>query len=395
MASSPHGQVSLAATGEFVVLHSTLLRRYLDLEFGAIPLPFAYSLERVVDDLVLISFLVGNDFLPHPPGLQIENNGLDRLFGAYKKLLPVLGGYLVEARQPVATRLGRLLAEVATSELAFLIERPEAALAAPEGAREEAPEDGGAVAAAEVEEDDRAAKEEARAREAAEEQAIMDLAAAAAEGGGRGTSVRRSAPAASTTIVVKPHFGPAVAPWKTPGGFSFAKVLKGERLADRMDASRHVEPAASAPSAPPADPRVLGGASSVLKGMLGLGPASAMPDSAEAQAALSAIAAGGGGAKSAEAGLGAAAAELERQRPSALTGAALEAMEEDERDAALGERIYAVIQHLDDTQVRAARLCLGGHAHPTRVSHPRVGRQAPCLPPALTTLLPRVARLAR
>lgn len=386
--------MSLAATGEFVVLHSTLLRRYLDLEFGALPLPFAYSLERVLDDLVLISFLVGNDFLPHPPGLQIENNGLDRLFGAYKKLLPVLGGYLVEGRQPVATRLGRLLAEVATSELAFLIERPEAAHAAPEGTREDAPDVGG-TEAAEVEEDDRAATEEARAREEAEERAIMELAAVAAEGGSGGTRVRVSAPAAGTTIVVRPQLGPAVAPWKTPGGFSFAKVLKGERLASRMHASRHSKPAAGAPGAPPAEAGVLGGASSVLKGMLGLGPAGALPDTPEALAAMSAVAAGVGGAHSAEAGLRAAAAELERQRPSALTGAALEAMEEDERDAALGERIYAVIQHLDDTQVRAARLRLRRHGHSARVPCRAAQPRSFPTPPPPRHQFPLVARPAR
>jgi hypothetical protein len=302
--------------------------------------------------------LVGNDFLPHPPGLQIENNGLDRLFGAYKKLLPGLGGYLVEKRQPVPTRLGRLLAEVANSELAFLIERPEAAFSIPEGAREETGEVG-VVDVTEVEEDDRAAKEEAREREEAEEWAIMELAAVAARGGGAGASVRRSAPVAGSTILVRPEMGPAVAPWKMAGGFSFAKVLKGERLAGRMTASRQSEVAVAAHGATQAGAGVLGGASLVLKGMLGLGPPGAMPDTRAAQAALSAVAAGGGGMSSGgvsslEARLNAAAAELEGQRPSALTGAALEGMEEDERDAALGERIYAVLQHLDDTQVSKA-----------------------------------------
>ena len=88
--------VSLRATGEYVLLHSELLRRYLDLELRTLLLPFDFSLDRILNDLLLLSFLVGNDFLPHSPALAIEEDGLDRLFGSYKKLLPNLGGYLLD-----------------------------------------------------------------------------------------------------------------------------------------------------------------------------------------------------------------------------------------------------------------------------------------------------------
>ena len=50
----------------FLLLHVGLLREYLDQEFRGIAdaLPFEYDCERVVDDFVLLSMLVGNDFLP-------------------------------------------------------------------------------------------------------------------------------------------------------------------------------------------------------------------------------------------------------------------------------------------------------------------------------------------
>ena len=41
-----------------------LVRDYLDLEFQGIALPFAFDLERMVDDFVLFCMLIGNDFLP-------------------------------------------------------------------------------------------------------------------------------------------------------------------------------------------------------------------------------------------------------------------------------------------------------------------------------------------
>jgi 5'-3' exoribonuclease 1 len=77
----------------YYLLHLTLMREYLDLEFRDIEpvLPFSYSLERVIDDFILLAVFVGNDFLPHLPDLHIHENGLERLFDVYKKVLPSLG----------------------------------------------------------------------------------------------------------------------------------------------------------------------------------------------------------------------------------------------------------------------------------------------------------------
>lgn len=69
------------------------MREYLDLEFRDIEstLPFGYSLERVIDDFILLAVFVGNDFLPNLPDLHIHENGLEKLFEVYKKVLPGLG----------------------------------------------------------------------------------------------------------------------------------------------------------------------------------------------------------------------------------------------------------------------------------------------------------------
>jgi 5'-3' exoribonuclease 1 len=74
-------------------LHLSLLREYLDLEFKELypVLPFTYDLERIIDDFVLLASFVGNDFIPNLPDLHIHENGLERLFHAYKKVLPGLG----------------------------------------------------------------------------------------------------------------------------------------------------------------------------------------------------------------------------------------------------------------------------------------------------------------
>jgi 5'-3' exoribonuclease 1 len=73
-----------------------MMREYLDLEFHDIQssLPFEYSLERVIDDFILLAVFVGNDFLPNLPDLHIHENGLERLFDVYKKVLPSLGAFI-------------------------------------------------------------------------------------------------------------------------------------------------------------------------------------------------------------------------------------------------------------------------------------------------------------
>ncbi|KAJ8958885.1 hypothetical protein NQ318_019653 [Aromia moschata] len=68
----------------FYLLHLSLMREYLELEF--------YSLKRQV----LMGFLVGNDFIPHLPNLHIANGALPILYKAYMDILPTLDGYINE-----------------------------------------------------------------------------------------------------------------------------------------------------------------------------------------------------------------------------------------------------------------------------------------------------------
>ena len=81
----------------FLMLQVGLLREYLDLEFqrsvkGACG--FAYDVERVIDDIVFLCMLVGNDFLPPLPTLDIAEGALNTLFDTYRDMLPSLGGYI-------------------------------------------------------------------------------------------------------------------------------------------------------------------------------------------------------------------------------------------------------------------------------------------------------------
>jgi hypothetical protein len=59
--------------------------RDADIFLENVQLNFRYDLENIIDDFVLICFLVGNDFLPHLPGFDIRIGGIDILMEFYKK----------------------------------------------------------------------------------------------------------------------------------------------------------------------------------------------------------------------------------------------------------------------------------------------------------------------
>lgn len=82
----------------FFLLHLSLMREYLEQEFialkGNMLIPF--DIEKVIDDWVLMGFLVGNDFIPNIPNLHINSNALPMLYDAYIKTMKGLDGYINE-----------------------------------------------------------------------------------------------------------------------------------------------------------------------------------------------------------------------------------------------------------------------------------------------------------
>lgn len=81
---------------KFCLLHLSLLREYICHEFSSISdkLSFTFDIEKIIDDWVLMGFLVGNDFIPNLPNLHITNGALPVLYCAYKEVLPTLDGIL-------------------------------------------------------------------------------------------------------------------------------------------------------------------------------------------------------------------------------------------------------------------------------------------------------------
>eukprot|EP00658_Telonema_sp_P-2_P049190 TRINITY_DN37406_c0_g1_i1.p1 TRINITY_DN37406_c0_g1~~TRINITY_DN37406_c0_g1_i1.p1 ORF type:complete len:441 (-),score=106.52 TRINITY_DN37406_c0_g1_i1:54-1376(-) len=103
----------------FQFLRISVLREYLEKEF-ACPTwegsEMGFNLERVIDDFVFMCFLVGNDFLPHLPSLDIREGAIDTLIDLYKKLVPTMDGWLTDNGVVNIARVERFLKELGEIE---------------------------------------------------------------------------------------------------------------------------------------------------------------------------------------------------------------------------------------------------------------------------------------
>uniref|UniRef100_A0AAV1UG39 Uncharacterized protein n=1 Tax=Peronospora matthiolae TaxID=2874970 RepID=A0AAV1UG39_9STRA len=89
-----HKQVAAKQIEEqqWQLVHLSLFREYLMLEMRVeAPLDG----ERMLDDFILLTFLLGNDFIPHSPTLEISEEAIPLLLKVYRKLLETHeGSYL-------------------------------------------------------------------------------------------------------------------------------------------------------------------------------------------------------------------------------------------------------------------------------------------------------------
>jgi hypothetical protein len=107
----------------FIVFQVGMLREYLDLELRNDAMSFAFDLENAIDDFVLFCMLVGNDFLPALPTLDIGEGGLNTILNLYRELLPQMGGYITSAGKIHHHRLEMLFAAFGQHEATILRER--------------------------------------------------------------------------------------------------------------------------------------------------------------------------------------------------------------------------------------------------------------------------------
>ncbi|BHF73579.1 hypothetical protein SprV_0401666000 [Sparganum proliferum] len=109
----------------FCLVHLSLLREYIELEFKDLEkaISFPYNLERIIDDWILLAYLLGNDFIPHLPNMHIHAESLTILWDTYHVVLPKLDGYLHDFGRLNLDRLHVYLKELSQFDLEWFEER--------------------------------------------------------------------------------------------------------------------------------------------------------------------------------------------------------------------------------------------------------------------------------
>jgi 5'-3' exoribonuclease 1 len=105
---------------DFEVLELQSLRQLLSIQFrkfadGGV-LEVDYSLDRIIDDFVFMCMMVGNDFLPHCPHLEIDNGAISLMMTTYVDLLPEWGDYLTDKEKIHPQRFEQFMYHLAAFE---------------------------------------------------------------------------------------------------------------------------------------------------------------------------------------------------------------------------------------------------------------------------------------
>ncbi|ETV94821.1 hypothetical protein H310_11488 [Aphanomyces invadans] len=80
---------------QWQLVHLSLFRQYLSIELH-VPVDW-FDAERALDDFIFLTFLLGNDFIPHSPTLDISEDAIALMLTVYRDLLPQWGDFLTDS----------------------------------------------------------------------------------------------------------------------------------------------------------------------------------------------------------------------------------------------------------------------------------------------------------
>ncbi|SBT76951.1 exonuclease, putative [Plasmodium ovale] len=82
-----------------------------------------FSINRVIDDIVFLSFLVGNDFLPHIPSIDINEGSMNDIINSYIFYIYKYANYITYKDKVHIQRLKIILKILSTNEFPFFKKR--------------------------------------------------------------------------------------------------------------------------------------------------------------------------------------------------------------------------------------------------------------------------------
>jgi len=82
-------------SGVFEIVFISILREYMELEYKEC-LKEAFNLEKVINDFILVSIFMGNDFVPHLYCMNVRSGNFDDCIKKLKEYYTDKKNYLVE-----------------------------------------------------------------------------------------------------------------------------------------------------------------------------------------------------------------------------------------------------------------------------------------------------------
>ncbi|XP_066586581.1 5'-3' exoribonuclease 1-like isoform X2 [Prorops nasuta] len=91
-------ETKVPAETKFTIVHLSLLKKYIEYEFSSLKKKINFfNVEKIIDDWILMGFLIGNDYIPPLPNLNNFKKAFPLLSNVYIEILPTLGGYMNES----------------------------------------------------------------------------------------------------------------------------------------------------------------------------------------------------------------------------------------------------------------------------------------------------------
>lgn len=110
---------------KFLMLYLTIIREYFDLEFSEIKdkMKIKFELNRIIDDLILIFFFLGNDFLPRCYCFDIREGNIEELIQKYKEHIVKAESYINDFGIINFKEMENLLKLMKDFEMKFIADR--------------------------------------------------------------------------------------------------------------------------------------------------------------------------------------------------------------------------------------------------------------------------------
>ncbi len=109
--------------GDYIVVRIDKLRELIEHDIKFQSITIQYNSRKIIRDVVLFLFMLGNDFLPNVPAIDVAYDGIDELILTYNQIVSQHGYLLTDDLQFNMTSLTELFSIMSSQEPAILLKK--------------------------------------------------------------------------------------------------------------------------------------------------------------------------------------------------------------------------------------------------------------------------------